>query len=78
VNVDGIVQEIRRSRDTGPRDLLPATELLDEILVELGGSASGGRPALLERVRSHPAFAGKEIPVPSGPVPAPAPAGATS
>jgi NADH-quinone oxidoreductase subunit G len=58
VNVDGIVQEIRRSRDAGPRDLISAVEVLEEVLVEVDPSVEArGRAGLLERLRAHPVLA---------------------
>jgi NADH-quinone oxidoreductase subunit G len=81
VNVDGIVQPIRRARSVGP-DLLPSAEVLEEILLEIDPDAEAlGRRGVVDAIRALPAFAKTAFPeVELAPAPArtvAAPAGRT-
>jgi NADH-quinone oxidoreductase subunit G len=63
VNVDGIVQEIRRAADIGPPDLVPAVEILEEILLELDPSYEVlGRAGIVAALAGGPRFAGRAVP----------------
>jgi NADH-quinone oxidoreductase subunit G len=57
VNVDGIVQEIRRLGAVGPQDVLSALEVVEEILLELDAAYEpAGRAGLVAEIRALPAF----------------------
>jgi NADH-quinone oxidoreductase subunit G len=61
VNVDGIVQAIRRGMTVGPRELMPATEVLEELVLELDRTRTPlGREGVLDALRenAHVAKAG--------------------
>jgi len=58
VNVDGHVQALRRSPQTGPQGLTSAVELLDELLTELASPRGGrGLSDVRAELRSLPALA---------------------
>jgi NADH-quinone oxidoreductase subunit G len=63
VNVDGVVQEIRRAAGVGPRDLVPSLDVLEELLLGLDEAYEAvGRAGVVEEVRALPAFAGTTFP----------------
>lgn len=69
LNVAGIAQEIRRNPSVGPPDLLPLIDVLEDLLHEMGtGHEWLGRAGLLDALRTRPAFADVDLPVPHGPV----------
>jgi NADH-quinone oxidoreductase subunit G len=72
VNVDGIVQAVRRAGGVGPRDLVQAVDVLEEIRLEAHDDATPlGRDAVVDAIRALPAFDGVPFPpVRFGPPPA--------
>jgi len=72
VNVDGIAQALRRSPAVGPADLMPAVDVLEEVLLEVGADHEPlGRAGVLARLAGDAAFAGTPLPAADGtPVPA--------
>ncbi|HVG93761.1 MAG TPA: 2Fe-2S iron-sulfur cluster-binding protein [Planctomycetota bacterium] len=72
VNVDGIVQPVRRARSAGPPGAWQPFELLEELRLAVDTTAEPlGREGVLAAVRALPAFAGVAFPdVVFGPAPA--------
>jgi NADH-quinone oxidoreductase subunit G len=63
VNVDGIVQEIRRARGAGPRDLKQPFDVLEDLRLELDPEAEPyGREGVVEALKALPGFAGVAFP----------------
>ena len=67
MNVDGIAQRIDGNPSAGPGDLLSCTEVVEELLLELGveGYEPLGREGVLAAVAALPAFANVDLPVAS-------------
>jgi NADH-quinone oxidoreductase subunit G len=72
VNVDGIVQAIRRAGGAGPKGLMQPFDVLEEVRLEANPDALAlGRDGVIDAIRALPAFAGVPFPaVRFGPPPA--------
>jgi hypothetical protein len=63
VNVDGIVQEIRRVGAVGPADLMPLVEFLEEVLLELDPAYEvKGREGIVAELAAVGGLAGLDFP----------------
>jgi NADH-quinone oxidoreductase subunit G len=63
VNADGFVQEIARSPDAGPEGIVPALEILEDLIAGIDPAYEpAGRAGVLDEIRSLPAFAGARFP----------------
>jgi NADH-quinone oxidoreductase subunit G len=63
VNVDGVIQEMRRSRATGPRDLPQLVDVLEEIRLELDEEAEPyGRDGIVAALKALPGFSDSTFP----------------